>query len=49
MGCTRMAGSDYPMDTKFMTVSPDVVFLWAIVVEGETECDGKARFFVVSV
>ena len=21
MGCTRMAGSDYPMDTKFMTVS----------------------------
>ena len=28
---------------------PDVVFLWAIVVEGETERDGKARFFVVSV
>lgn len=21
MGCTRIAGSDYPMDTKFMTVS----------------------------
>ena len=21
MGCTRMAGSDYHMDTKFMTVS----------------------------
>ena len=23
MGCTRIAGSDYPMDTKFMTVSLD--------------------------
>ena len=21
MGCTRIVGSDYPMDTKFMTVS----------------------------
>ena len=26
MGCTRIAGSDYPMDTKFMTVSEN----WSI-------------------
>jgi len=22
IGCTRLAGSDYPMDTKFLTLSP---------------------------
>jgi len=23
IGCTRLAGSDYPMDTKFLTLSRD--------------------------
>jgi len=23
IGCTRLAGSDYPMDTKFLTLSPN--------------------------
>jgi len=25
IGCTRLAGSDYPMDTKFLTLSQRVV------------------------
>ena len=35
-GCTRIAGSDYPMDTKFMTVS-----IVTVVTRKENAADPK--------
>lgn len=46
MGCTRMAGFDYPMDTKFMTVSCSVLSTFSKIYGNEASLiqkDGESR------